>query len=168
MKSIRTCQPQTSNGGGSSASRSSKADNMLFSNKLHAFVEYETVELAEKAVAELNGEGSWRSSLRVRLLHRRTSKPAQSRGKKGYEGDGSCEEDDTSTSEQQPNEKQADDPSHQSEANSHENAAEEYINDKEGGLRKGRSRGRGKGVDGVNTIRITAGFIWGPHHPIPW
>ncbi|XP_057957083.1 la-related protein 6B isoform X2 [Malania oleifera] len=145
VKTIRTCQPQTSNGGGSSASRSAKADNLLFSNKLHAFVEYETVELAEKAVAELNGEGSWRSSLRVRLLHRRTAKPAQVRGKKGHEADGNGEEDDVSTSEQQLNEKQPDDPSQQSELYHQDHAGEEHVNDREGGPRKGRGRGRGKG-----------------------
>ncbi|BAT93486.1 hypothetical protein VIGAN_07245400 [Vigna angularis var. angularis] len=38
---------------------------------LHAFVEYESIELAERAVAELNDEGNWRSGLWVRLMHRR-------------------------------------------------------------------------------------------------
>ncbi|PWA88844.1 Lupus La protein [Artemisia annua] len=37
---------------------------------LHAFVEYETIELAEKAALELNKEGNWRNSLKVRLLRR--------------------------------------------------------------------------------------------------
>ncbi|KAJ6377639.1 hypothetical protein OIU78_027967 [Salix suchowensis] len=74
VKTIRTCPPQTSGGGGSSASRSAKADGMHFSNKLHAFVEYETVEIAEKAVAELNDEGNWRSGLRVRLMLKHGSK----------------------------------------------------------------------------------------------
>ncbi|KAL9687728.1 hypothetical protein QQ045_032135 [Rhodiola kirilowii] len=50
VKTIRTCQPQPNNGGSSSA----KADSMHISNMLHAFVEYETAELAEKAVSELN------------------------------------------------------------------------------------------------------------------
>ncbi|KAK9288522.1 hypothetical protein L1049_016981 [Liquidambar formosana] len=145
VKTIRTCQPQPSNSGASSASRSAKADGMLFSNKLHAFVEYDTVELAEKAVAELNDEGNWRSGLKVRLLLRRTSKPAHTRGKKGQEGEGNCEEDDVSTSEQQSNEKQLEDSSQQSEAQSHEHIVEEHVNDKDGAQRKGRSRGRGKG-----------------------
>ena len=35
MKTIRTCPPQTSGGGASSASRSAKADGMHFSNKVH-------------------------------------------------------------------------------------------------------------------------------------
>ncbi|XWS43922.1 hypothetical protein CRYUN_Cryun16bG0146100 [Craigia yunnanensis] len=71
VKTIRTCQPQPSGGGVSSASRSAKSDGMHFSNKLHAFVEYRSVELAEKAVAELNDEGNWRSGLRVWLMLRR-------------------------------------------------------------------------------------------------
>ncbi|KAF8388580.1 hypothetical protein HHK36_027257 [Tetracentron sinense] len=145
VRTIRTCQPQTSNGGASAASRIAKTDSMLFSNKLHAFVEYETVELAEKAVSELNDERNWRSGLRVRLLRRRASKSAQARGRKaGQESEGNCEEDDTSTSEQ-PNEKQSEDPSQQSDTLSHEHAGEEHVNDKEGGQRKGRGRGRGKG-----------------------
>ncbi|KAG0480852.1 hypothetical protein HPP92_011710 [Vanilla planifolia] len=40
VKNIRTCYPQTSNGTTNPTNRSSKLD-MLFSNKLHAFVEYE-------------------------------------------------------------------------------------------------------------------------------
>lgn len=34
VKTIRTCQPQPSNGGASSASRSGKADGVLYSNKV--------------------------------------------------------------------------------------------------------------------------------------
>ena len=34
VKSIRTCQPQPSNNGASSASRQSKADNGIYSNKV--------------------------------------------------------------------------------------------------------------------------------------
>jgi len=152
VKTIRTCQPQTSNGGASSASRTTKSDGMLFSNKLHAFVEYESVELAEKAIAELNEEGNWRNGLRVRLLHRRTSKPAQGRVKRvGHEGEAQCKEDGTCTSDQQdPNEKlHLEYPAHQPDAQStqsNEPAGEEQFNGKEGGAqKKGRSRGRGKG-----------------------
>ncbi|XP_010512276.1 PREDICTED: la-related protein 6B-like [Camelina sativa] len=65
VKHIRTCQPQNSGYSFPSAARSANTD---FSNKVHAFVEYETVELAERAVAELNEERNWRSGLRVRLM----------------------------------------------------------------------------------------------------
>ncbi|KAI3697166.1 hypothetical protein L6452_29974 [Arctium lappa] len=149
VKTIRTCQPQTSNGGTSSASRAAKTDGMLFSNKLHAFVEYESIELAEKAVLELNKEGNWRNGLRVRLLRRPPqAKPAQGRGKKaGQEDEVVHKEDDTSTSEQQPlNEKHLDDTYQQSEVQSNENVqGEDHSNEKEGGHKKGRNRGRGKG-----------------------
>lgn len=152
VKTIRTCQPQSSSGGASSASRTAKADGMLYSNKLHAFVEYESVELAEKAVAELNEEGNWRNGLRVRLLLRRSPKSAQGRLKKvGHEVEGQQnKEDDTSTSDQQdPNGKHLEDssqqPSQQSDAQSHDHAGEEQANGKEGGQKKGRNRGRGKG-----------------------
>lgn len=149
VKTIRTCQPQTSNGGTSSASRAAKADGMLFSNKLHAFVEYESIELAEKAVVELNKEGNWRNGLRVRLLRRPPQAKAapQGRGKKaGQEDEVVHKEDDTSTSEQhQLNEKHLDDTYQQSEVQSNENVGEDHSNEKEGGQKKGRNRGRGKG-----------------------
>jgi La-related protein 7 len=68
VKTIRTCYPQTPNGTGPVTNRSAKLD-MLFANKLHAFVEYDTVEDAEKAIVELNDERNWRNGLRVRLLN---------------------------------------------------------------------------------------------------
>jgi La-related protein 7 len=43
VKTIRTCYPQTSNGISSATNRSAKLV-MFFANKLHAFVEYETIE----------------------------------------------------------------------------------------------------------------------------
>ncbi|PSS35762.1 La-related protein like [Actinidia chinensis var. chinensis] len=146
VNSIRTCQPQTSNGGASSASRSGKADSMLFSNKLHAFVEYESVELAEKAVAELNDEANWRSGLKVRLLVRCTVKSALARGKRvDHETNANFEEDEPFVSEQlQPNDKHLEDHSKQFDAQSHEYPGEEHVYDKEGGLKKARGRGRGK------------------------
>ncbi|EHA8587678.1 putative La-related protein [Cocos nucifera] len=67
VKTIRTCYPQITNGTTTSTNKSAKLD-MLFGNRLHAFVEYETVEDAEKAIAELNDEKNWRCGLRVRLL----------------------------------------------------------------------------------------------------
>nr|AGT16157.1 hypothetical protein SHCRBa_167_G07_R_10 [Saccharum hybrid cultivar R570] len=67
VKTIRTCYPQTPNGTGPATNRSAKLD-MLFANKLHAFVEYDTIEDAARAIVELNDERNWRSGLRVRLL----------------------------------------------------------------------------------------------------
>ncbi|XP_024030928.1 la-related protein 6A [Morus notabilis] len=51
------------------SSKSDRAEKFL-SSKLHALVEYETVEAAEKAVASLNNEQDWRSGMHVKLLKR--------------------------------------------------------------------------------------------------
>ncbi|KAF5207042.1 La-related protein [Thalictrum thalictroides] len=55
---------------------SSKASRevMAVSGKIHALVEFETVKEAEKAVATLNDEKSWRNGMRVELLLRRMGK----------------------------------------------------------------------------------------------
>ncbi|CAA6667525.1 unnamed protein product [Spirodela intermedia] len=66
IKNIKVCRPQEP-----SAVRSLKGD-FVISNKLHALVEYETVDQAERAVERLNDEGNWRKGLRVRIMLRRT------------------------------------------------------------------------------------------------
>ncbi|CAL9184878.1 la-related protein 6B isoform X2 [Musa acuminata AAA Group] len=139
VKTIRTCYPQPSNGTGAATNRPTKLE-MLFGNRLHAFVEYETVEDAEKAVAELNDEKNWRSGLRVRLFPKFLTKHGQGRGRKGSETDFTGEED-VSTSNQS-NEKQVEDVYHLSEV-SHEHESGESFSDKDGALRRGRGRGRG-------------------------
>ncbi|XP_004292453.1 PREDICTED: la-related protein 6C [Fragaria vesca subsp. vesca] len=67
VKTIRICHPHESN------SSRSKGD-FIISNKLHALVEYESTEIAEKAVDKLSDERNWRKGLRVRTLLRRTPK----------------------------------------------------------------------------------------------
>ncbi|KAL4368327.1 hypothetical protein GQ457_05G035710 [Hibiscus cannabinus] len=52
------------------ASKKSGRADILISSKLHALVEYETVEAAEKAVATLNNEHDWRNGMHVKLLER--------------------------------------------------------------------------------------------------
>ncbi|GER24586.1 phospho-n-acetylmuramoyl-pentapeptide-transferase, partial [Striga asiatica] len=52
----------------------------LISGKLHALVEYDTVEAAEKAVATLNNEQDWRYGLRVKLL-KKLNKTSQQKKK---------------------------------------------------------------------------------------
>lgn len=68
IKSIRICQPQEHN-----SSRSSKGD-LVISNKLHALVEYENPETAEKAAEKLNDERNWRKGMRVRVMLKRSPK----------------------------------------------------------------------------------------------
>lgn len=153
VKSIRTCQP----GGPSSTS---KTDCLNFSNKLHAFVEYETTDLAEKAVVELNA-GDWRNGLKVRLLLKRSTKSSHSRVKRGGQ-------------EAEPNFKEEafgaevinefEDPVQLP----NESTGEEHSNGKDGsGVRKGRSReygenpnigkGRGRQPNNVNNRANYAG-----------
>ncbi|KAL0916931.1 hypothetical protein M5K25_014485 [Dendrobium thyrsiflorum] len=62
VKNIRICHPQEPN-----STRPSKTD-VIISNKLHAFVEFETIVQADKAVEKLNDESNWRKGLRVRSL----------------------------------------------------------------------------------------------------
>ncbi|KAH9617881.1 hypothetical protein KSS87_009981 [Heliosperma pusillum] len=145
VKSIRTCQPQPSNNGASSASRSSKTDNYPYNNKLHAFVEYESAELAEKAIAELNVEDSWRNGLRVRPLLKQVLKPGQRQAKKvGNDGEVNCEEVSISTSELNQNEKLTEHITAESGGQSPEHGEEQSM-EKEGGQKKSRNRGKGKG-----------------------
>ncbi|MCD7466459.1 hypothetical protein HAX54_003195 [Datura stramonium] len=139
VKMIRTCHPQPSNGGASSASRSAKSDSTLYSNKLHAFVEYDSIELAEKAVLELNDVDNWRNGLKVHLLLRHADKSGQARVKKvGHESDLNFKEDDNFALER--NEKHDGDSSHHVDVQSND-AAEEHGRL---GKKKGNNRGRGK------------------------
>ncbi|KAJ0972951.1 hypothetical protein J5N97_020910 [Dioscorea zingiberensis] len=168
VRTIRTCYPQTPNGTIAPNNRSAKVD-MLFGNKLHAFVEYESIDDAEKAVTELNDGRNWRSGLRVRLLHRCMNKHGLGRGKKGaHDGDWDGEED-VSTSNQ-PHERPSDDFSQPSEV-SHEHVGEE-TNDKEGGNRRGKGRGwggKGRGRGQYHNNNKTGGHAVGTppsSHPI--
>ncbi|KAK9074027.1 hypothetical protein SSX86_006622 [Deinandra increscens subsp. villosa] len=79
VKAIRVCHPQEPN------SSRSRGDYVL-SNKLHALVEYETAEMAEKAVEKLNDERNWRKGLRVRLLLRRSPKSVLKSRKSEFDG----------------------------------------------------------------------------------
>nr|GMC97451.1 la-related protein 6B-like [Ipomoea batatas] len=139
VKMLRTCQPQASSGGASSGTRTGKSDSTVFSTKLHAFVEYETIELAEKALAELNDRNDWRNGLKVRPLHKRTAKSSQTpRAQKvGHESDATFKEDDVFAHKHQIS-------SEHSESQSSELVGEEEA-EKEGVWRAHNNRGRGKG-----------------------
>ncbi|KAK4343894.1 hypothetical protein RND71_036988 [Anisodus tanguticus] len=139
VKMIRTCHPQPSNGGASSASRSAKSDSTLYSNKLHVFVEYDSVELAEKAVLELNDVDNWRNGLKVCLLLKRAAKSGQARVKKvGHESELNFKEEDDFALEL--NEKNDGESSHHVDMQSND-VAEEHGR---AGKKKGHNRGWGK------------------------
>ncbi|KAI3982444.1 hypothetical protein MKX01_041282 [Papaver californicum] len=55
------------------STKSTKAETTV-SGKMHALIEYETVEAAVEAVSTLNDEKNWRSGMRVEILLSRMSK----------------------------------------------------------------------------------------------
>ncbi|KAB2602956.1 la-related protein 6C [Pyrus ussuriensis x Pyrus communis] len=79
VKTIRICHPHESN------SSRSKGD-FIISNKLHALLEYETMEIAEKAVDKLSDERNWRKGLRVRMLIRCSPKSVLKSRKSDFDG----------------------------------------------------------------------------------
>ncbi|XP_016508722.1 la-related protein 6C-like [Nicotiana tabacum] len=79
VKTIRVCHPQDPN--------SSRARGDIgISNKLHALIEFENPEAAERAVEKLNDERNWRKGLRVRLLLRRSPKSVLKSRKSDFDG----------------------------------------------------------------------------------
>ncbi|URD86008.1 serine threonine protein kinase [Musa troglodytarum] len=166
VKTIRTCYPQPSNGAAAATNRPTKLE-MHFGNRLHAFVEYETVEDAEKAVAELNNEKNWRSGLRVRVFPKLLTKHGQGRGRKVHEAEFTGEEDVSTL-----NEKQVEDAYHTAEV-LHEQESVDSFNDKDGTVRRGRGRsrggrGRGRGQH-LNNNRVGGHAVGTPpssHHLI--
>ncbi|OEL21105.1 La-related protein 6B [Dichanthelium oligosanthes] len=109
--------------------------------QLHAFVEYDTMEDAARAIVELNDERNWRNGLRVRLLSTCLTKGGK--GKKGgHEADGYGEEENVSTSDQ-PNDKHLEETPQLSDA-----AGEHMTEDGTGDMGRGRGRGRGRGGRG--------------------
>ncbi|KAL8553317.1 hypothetical protein ACS0TY_001839 [Phlomoides rotata] len=95
IKSIRICQPQEHN-----SSRSSMGD-VVISNKLHALVEYENPETAEKAAEKLNDERNWRKGMRVRVMLKRSPKSVLMKNRKSefdvcLDDDGPSHHDDAS------------------------------------------------------------------------
>ncbi|KAI8024808.1 La-related protein 6C [Camellia lanceoleosa] len=79
VKTIRICHPQEPN------SSRSKGDYVI-SNKIHALIEYETSEIADKAVEKLNDERNWRKGLRVRVLLRCSPKSVLKSRKSEFDG----------------------------------------------------------------------------------
>ncbi|GAV61381.1 RRM_1 domain-containing protein/La domain-containing protein/PAM2 domain-containing protein [Cephalotus follicularis] len=126
VKTVRICHPPESN------SSRSKGDFFL-SNKLHALVEYESTQIAERAVEKLNDERNWRKGLRVRLLLRCSPKSVLKTKKSDF--DGILEED-----ELPPEAPEDSSPSNCAELTIMNNAEE--IS---GGSKKGWAKGRGKG-----------------------
>ncbi|KAL8130398.1 hypothetical protein V2J09_019553 [Rumex salicifolius] len=82
IKSICICDPHAAE----DLKQNIKAEKP-FSYKLHALVEYETVEAAKKAAVTLNDEKDWRNGLRVQLLQKRIAYSSGGKAWKGSDAD---------------------------------------------------------------------------------
>ncbi|KAL0341400.1 UNVERIFIED_CONTAM: La-related protein 6B [Sesamum radiatum] len=179
VKSIRTCPPQNSNNSASSAFKTGKGDAMHFNSKLHAFVEFESVELAEKAVIELTDEGNWRNGLKVRLLLKSVVKPTQGRGRKiGNEGHPVGRKDEATIAEMQCSEgSHLEDSQLQSDSQFHEHQGRPFQREDSGtsnvqrkgrnniagnGKAKAKSKGKGQGQGQGRPQHLTNGGIYPP------
>uniref|UniRef100_K3XGR7 HTH La-type RNA-binding domain-containing protein n=1 Tax=Setaria italica TaxID=4555 RepID=K3XGR7_SETIT len=59
-------------------SSTAKKPAFILSSKVHALVEYEAVEAAEKAVTTLSDESNWRTGMKVRLISKGSAKHSKS------------------------------------------------------------------------------------------
>ncbi|XP_065878270.1 la-related protein 6A [Euphorbia lathyris] len=127
--------------------KGSKMDTLL-SSKLHALVEYDNVEAAEKAVASLNNEQDWRNGLRVKLL-KRVAKHGQRR--QAWR-DSDAERNSTARVSNQMGDEENHHPSERHDDTPDEEDIEHVPKDKNG--HKGRNRGRPR----RNNYRASNGF----------
>ncbi|KAJ9135608.1 hypothetical protein P3X46_032771 [Hevea brasiliensis] len=127
VRTIRICHPQESN------SSRNKSD-FFMSNKLHALVEFENPDTAEKAVEKLNDERDWRKGLRVRVLPRCSPKSVLKSRKSDF--DGLLDEEDFPVPESNED---------SSQMHNAEPATESNVEENSGSLKKGWAKGRGKG-----------------------
>ncbi|XP_062023265.1 la-related protein 6C isoform X1 [Rosa rugosa] len=140
VKTIRICHPHESN------SSRSKGD-FIISNKLHALVEYETTDIADKAVDKLSDERNWRKGLRVRTLVRRSPKSVLKNRKSEFD---ILEDDDTPHYESAEDSSQ---PSHIDLVIDSMNAEENSMGSKKGwAWGRGKARGRGASQSGRGLI----------------
>ncbi|KAF9608682.1 hypothetical protein IFM89_010466 [Coptis chinensis] len=153
VKTVRICHPQESN-----ASRS-KGD-VVISNKLHALIEYETGDQAEKAVEKLNDERNWRKGLRVRLLLRRSPRSVIRSRKSEYDHfDAYSDDDEAPPSESLESSSQTKnaDVSSESNVNDRANAEDNTSGPKKGWSRiRAKCRGHGQSNNGHGPISPTA------------
>ncbi|PRQ23238.1 putative lupus La protein [Rosa chinensis] len=140
VKTIRICHPHESN------SSRSKGD-FIISNKLHALVEYETTDIADKAVDKLSDERNWRKGLRVRTLVRRSPKSVLKNRKSEFD---ILEDDDTPHYESAEDSSQ---PSHIDLVIDSMNAEENSMGSKKGwAWGRGKARGRSASQSGRGLI----------------
>ncbi|KAJ7968929.1 La-related protein like [Quillaja saponaria] len=138
---------------------------LLMSTKLHALIEYETIEAAEKVVATLNDEQDWRNGMRVKLL-KRMAKYGQ---KKQVRRESDSEKNNTSRVPEQT----GDNDNHDLKEHNNDTPDEEdgeHLKDKTG--HRGRNRGRARkhkyhGLNGMGHGSSSSTHAMEPSKPPP-
>ncbi|KAL5731789.1 hypothetical protein ACHQM5_004486 [Ranunculus cassubicifolius] len=137
IKSISIRDPHSTD----NSAKVSKGE-MAISGKIHALVEYETVNEAEKAVATLNDDKNWRNGIRVELLLKRM-------GKYGFPKKGGNEQNDKNRDHHEKNRDHHDkNRDHHDDSGEHDEASYS-LHEKPGRNRRG-GRGRGQGQSQSN------------------
>ncbi|CAH8358967.1 unnamed protein product [Eruca vesicaria subsp. sativa] len=142
IKSVSICDPNAAE----ESEKGFKKDKFI-RTRLHAFVEYETVEAAEKAAATLNNEQDWRNGLRVKLLEQAVKyaqrRPARKEVDPEKDNTGRVRDQTGGEENKKANE-------HQHHHHS-DNLADNDVGDKNGNKARGRGRGRRQNLQGSNS-----------------
>ncbi|CAG7861932.1 unnamed protein product [Brassica rapa] len=143
IKNVSICDPNAVE----ESEKGCKKDKFI-RTRLHVFVEYETVEAAEKAAATLNNEQDWRNGLRVKLLEQ-TGKFAQRRpGRKEVD---TVKDNTGQVHDQIGGEENKKSNEHQLHRHHHSDTpADNDSGDKNGNKTKSRGRGRRQNNQGGN------------------
>ncbi|KAF8682020.1 hypothetical protein HU200_045478 [Digitaria exilis] len=154
VKNIRICHPQDP-----SSARPSRSDaNALVSNKLHALIEYETSQQADRAVDKLNDGRNWRKGLRVRAVLRRSPRSATRLKRPDLDHIAASDED---RSPRSPAASHL--PDHNVSANGPGHANTDHDEDQHAGAKKpwgrGRSRAHAVAVAAAQTATHPAGHL---------
>nr|VDD30390.1 unnamed protein product [Brassica oleracea] len=148
IKSVSICDPNAVE----ESEKGCKKDKFI-RTRLHAFVEYESVEAAEKAAATLNNEQDWRNGLRVKLLEQ-TGKFAQRRpGRKEVD---TVKDNTGQVHDQIGGEENKKSNEHQHHRHHHSDTPADNASDsgdKNGNKTRSRGRGRRQNNQGGNGIR---------------
>ncbi|XP_010559250.1 PREDICTED: la-related protein 6A isoform X2 [Tarenaya hassleriana] len=170
IKSVSVCDPNAAE----ELEKGVKKEKMI-STRLHAFVEYETVEAAEKAAATLNNEQDWRNGLRVRLLKQagKYGQRRQVRRETETESNGTGRVHEHNTGEEEhkkANEHHQHHRQHHSDTNDEdEGGHQHHQKDKNGGRGRGRGRNRRQnyhhGNNGTGHGTAQSSSSSSGHHP---
>ncbi|PQQ20417.1 la-related protein 6A [Prunus yedoensis var. nudiflora] len=131
------------------STKGGKAEKLI-SNKLHALVEYDTVEAADKAVTTLNNEEDWRNGMRVKHLKQMGKYGQRKQAWRGFDSEKSSG---NRTSDQTGGEENHNASEHHNDTRTPDDEDGERVPKEKTG-----HRGRTRGQSGRQKYRVTNGF----------